>query len=144
MNGLGYTAVRGEVWILFWFGYSRKSKHLDFLELNKLPEGTDGTSLYDWAKFIAAESEEELDRAAEQNQEVKKAVIKYRELTADERTRDLYERREKARRDIVSMMDDAKRGAVIEVAGNAKGMGMDIDTITKLTGLTRQEVELLS
>ena len=67
-------------------------------------------------------------------------MIKFRELTADERTRDLYERREKARRDIASMV----RERTIEIAGNAKGMGMDVDTITKLTGLTRKEVESLS
>ena len=29
------------------------------LELEKLPEGEDGTRLYDWAKFIDAESDEE-------------------------------------------------------------------------------------
>ena len=117
---------------------------MDFLELNKLPEGTDGTALYDWAKFIAAESEEELDRAAEQNQEVKKAVIKYRELTADERTRDLYERREKARRDIVSMMDGAKRDRSIEIAENLLGMNLSLDQIVTATGLTLDEVESLS
>ena len=43
------------------------------LELNKLPDGEDGTKLYDWAKFIAAASYEELDKVAERNPEVKKA-----------------------------------------------------------------------
>jgi len=36
------------------------------LELNKLPDRTDGTELYDWAKFINAESEEELDTPPKQ------------------------------------------------------------------------------
>jgi predicted transposase/invertase (TIGR01784 family) len=72
------------------------------LELHKLPPGTDGTKLYDWAKFIGAESDEEMEEVAKRNLEVKKAVVKYRELTAEERTRDMYERREKARRDAVA------------------------------------------
>ena len=44
------------------------------LELQKLPTNTDGTDLYDWAKFIAAESEEEL--AMIENPQVQKAVVK--------------------------------------------------------------------
>ena len=42
------------------------------LELSKLPPETDGTMLYDWAKFIDAESPDELDAVAERNPEVKK------------------------------------------------------------------------
>jgi len=58
--------------------------------------------LYDWAKFIAAETEEELMLVAERNPQVQRAVVKLRELSADEKARDLYERREKALRDIDS------------------------------------------
>jgi len=72
------------------------------LELGKLPKGTDGTELYDWAKFIAAESEEELKMVAERNPQVEKAVVTLQRLSADEQARDLYERREKAMRDIDS------------------------------------------
>ena len=39
---------------------------------------------------------------AEMNPQMRKAVVKLQELSADERARDLYERREKARRDIDS------------------------------------------
>ncbi len=39
---------------------------------------------------------------AERNPEIGKAVVKLRELSTDERARDLYERREKARRDIAA------------------------------------------
>jgi predicted transposase/invertase (TIGR01784 family) len=75
---------------------------LHSLERRKLPDGTDGTELYDWAKFIAAETEEELNMVAERNPVVGQAVVRLRELSADERARDLYERREKARRDQAS------------------------------------------
>ena len=113
---------------------------MDFLELNKIPKNTDGTTLYDWAKFIAAESEEELDEIAGRNQEVKKAVVKFRELTADERTRDLYERREKARRDQAMFL----RHTLFGVAQNALQMNMSFDDIARLTGLTYEEIENLS
>jgi len=72
------------------------------VELEKLPESTDGTELYDWAKFIDAETEEELKMIGERNPQVQRAVVKLRELSSDERARDMYERREKALRDIDS------------------------------------------
>jgi hypothetical protein len=40
-------------------------KEIYTLELSKLPKETDGTSRYDWAKFIDAETEEELDMVAQ-------------------------------------------------------------------------------
>ena len=113
------------------------------LELRKLPEYDDGTALYDWAKFIAAESEEELDKAAEKNQEVKKAVVKFRELTADERTRDMYERREKARRDIAAEKRWAIKQREFEIAKNLLSLGDSLDKIVAVTGLTLEEIEQL-
>lgn len=45
---------------------------------------------------------------AERNPQVGKAVVKLRELSAGERARDMYERREKARRDQQSREDWAR------------------------------------
>ena len=73
------------------------------IELGKLPQVADGTELYDWAKFIAADTEEELEMIAQRNPQVGKAIIKLRELSAEKRARDLYERSKKAKRDIVAM-----------------------------------------
>jgi predicted transposase/invertase (TIGR01784 family) len=113
------------------------------LELRKLPKGTDGTELYDWAKFIAAETEEELTMIAERNPQIGKAVVKLRELSADERARDLYERREKARRDMAAREKWAAKQRDFEIARNAWQMNMSIGDIVKLTGLTSDEVENL-
>jgi predicted transposase/invertase (TIGR01784 family) len=93
------------------------------LELGKLPKGTDGTELYDWAKFIAAESEEELKMVAERNPQVEKAVVTLQRLSADEQARDLYERREKAIRDI----DSRERWALEK--GKAEGSREIIDLL---------------
>ncbi len=77
---------------------------INTLELNKLPENDDGTELYDWARFINAKTEEELIMITERNPQVGKAVVKLRRLSADEEARDMYERREKARRDEESLL----------------------------------------
>ena len=114
---------------------------INTLELGKLPEGVDGTALYDWAKFIAAETEEELIMIAERNPQVGKAVVKLRELSADERARDLYERREKERRDMVSREKWARKEGLLDVAKNLLGMDLPLDKIVAATGLPREEVE---
>jgi len=46
--------------------------------------------------------------------------------------------------DLQSKMVDSKREGIRQVARNAMEMGMDTDTIIKLTGLTREEVKNLS
>ncbi|MCL2009149.1 MAG: Rpn family recombination-promoting nuclease/putative transposase [Synergistaceae bacterium] len=114
------------------------------LELRKIPDGTDGTELYDWAKFIAAETEEELTMIAEKNSQVGKAVVKLRELSADQRARDLYERREKARRDQVASERWAIKQRMFEVAQDMVANGEPIEKIERYTGLTCGEIESLS
>ena len=107
------------------------------LELEKLPDNEDGTKLYDWAKFIAAETEEELDMLAERNPEVGRAVVKLRELSADEKARDLYERRLKSERDKAMFVDNA----LYEVAQRLLDMGDSIERVIAATGLTKREIE---
>ena len=80
---------------------------------------------------------------AERNPQVGKAVIKLRELSADERARDLYERREKARRDIAAEKKWALKQQQFEIARNFLGMNMPIEQIATGTGLTVEEVENL-
>ena len=78
---------------------------------------------------------------AERNPKAGKTVFKLRELSADERARDLYERREKARRDMAAQQKWAIKKSMFEVARNAWQMNMPIGDIVKLTGLTVEEVE---
>ena len=80
---------------------------------------------------------------AEKSPQLKQAVGVLKDLSADERTSMLYEEREKARRDMASMMGGARREGHTDVARNAIKMGMDTDTIIKLTGLTSEEIETL-
>jgi len=107
------------------------------LELPKLPNNEDGTPLWVWMKFLDAKTEEELNMIAQRSPQVKKAVVRLMELSADERTRMLYEAREKERRDNYAR----EKGAVVTIAKNALQMNMSIDDIVKLTALPRTEVE---
>ncbi len=144
---------------------------INTLELNKLPENTDGTELYDWATFINAKSEEELRMIAERNPQIGKAVVKLRRLSADEQTRYIYEMREKARRDEESLLrwereeglqEGIKRGlqkglrkglqkglqkgrigGLYDVAKALLMVGDSIEKIIQVTGLSREEVEKL-
>jgi predicted transposase/invertase (TIGR01784 family) len=117
------------------------------IELDKLPEMTDGTELYDWAKFINAKTEEELTMIAERNPQIGKAVVKLRQLSADERTRHIYEMHEKARRDMESQSRWARKEGettkAFDIAKNLLGMSLPLNQIIAATGLTREEVESL-
>ena len=130
---------------------------INTLELLKLPKSTDGTVLYDWASFIAAERKEELDMIAERNPEVKKAVVKLLELSEDERNRDLFERREKERRDTVARekwvrqegiregrqegLQEGRLEERLEIARKLIRIDLPIEKIIEATGLARVEVE---
>ena len=112
------------------------------LELGKLPAGTDGTELYDWAKFIDAENEEELIMVAERNPQVQKAVLKLRELSADERARDLYERREKALRDIDSRERHARAKGMAEGMEKGKAEGKAEERIFWQNAVAEKDIEI--
>ena len=91
----------------------------------------------------------------QQNPQIRKAVGILKELSEDERTRMLMEEREKARRDIASMVNGARKEGLQQglqqgknehakaSALNALRMGLDIEIIMKISGLTREEVEKL-
>ena len=81
---------------------------------------------------------------AERNPVVSKAVVKFRELSADERARDLYERREKARRDQAAEKKWAIKQAKFEIAKNLLNRNRPIEEIMEDTGLTHEEIKNLS
>ena len=72
-----------------------------------------------------------------------KWVVRYRELTPDERTRDIYERREKARRDQAAEKRWAIKKREFEFAKKLLARNRPIDEIIEDTGLTREEIESL-
>jgi len=76
---------------------------INTLDLKKLPSDDDSTDLWYWMKFIKSEDDEEvLDMLAQKSPQIQRAIGVLKELSADEQTRMLYEKREMARRDIES------------------------------------------
>jgi len=78
------------------------------LELCKIPADARGSRLCYWMEFIKAEGEIELEAVAKRDPLIKKAVARLMELSADEKTRLLYEAREKERMDNESREDWAR------------------------------------
>ena len=125
---------------------------INTLELSKLPRDGDDSELWYWMKFIKTQNEEELNMLAKRNPQISKAVGVLKELSADERTRMLYEQREIARRDMVSRMEGAKREgiavgvakgtteATATIARNLLKLEMPLEQISKATGLTCEEI----
>ena len=104
-----------------------------------------------WTKLIKSDDEEALDMLSQRDPHIKKAVAVLKELSADERARMLYEEHETRRRDIASMVNGAKEEGraegraegLVDVVRNAMSLNMDIDSIMRLTGLSREDVEAI-
>jgi len=122
------------------------------LELTKLPEAGDGTELWNWLKFLSAERKEDLEMIAERSPQVKRAVVRLLELSSDERTRLLYESRQKMEWDNQAReqgardegRNEGRNERNIEIAKNLLKMNISIEHIIASTGLTRNEVEKLN
>jgi predicted transposase/invertase (TIGR01784 family) len=107
-------------------------EEIDVLELPKLPEAPDGTPVWDWVKFISAESEEDLDMVAAKNEEMKGAVNELYRVSSDTEVRRQYELREKAWR------DEQARTIYAEQTGEARG-----EARGRAEGEARARAELL-
>ena len=116
---------------------------INTLELSKLPQDTDGSELWYWMKFIKSDDEEVLNMLAQRNPQMSKAVGVLKELSADERTRMLYEQQEIARRDMVSRTKGAVRDSKLRIAEIMLAAEEPIEKIIRYTGLSREEIENL-
>ncbi|GHV57493.1 hypothetical protein FACS1894216_22040 [Synergistales bacterium] len=133
------------------------------LELLKLPEATDGSSLWNWLKLLNSEEEEDFDMLAQTSPQMEKAVTIVRHLSMDEQFRFDYEQSEKRRRDLMAFMDEATEKGIAKgkaegiAEGKAEGeakaktaiaksmlaIGLSLDQITQTTGLTASQIKTL-
>jgi len=121
------------------------------LELSKLPEAEDGTSLWQWMKFLKSENREEFDMIAEKNPAIGKAVVRLAELSQDERARMLFESRQMMEWDIAidkqtarqEGLQEGRQEGVFHVAKKLLEMDMRISSIIAATGLTYDEIATL-
>jgi predicted transposase/invertase (TIGR01784 family) len=111
---------------------------VDVLEIPKLQQD-DGTELWNWMKFLSAKQKEEFDMAAQKSPQVEKAVTRLMELSNDEETRRLYERRLMMELDYNTRLKQER----IAFAKKLLNRNRPMDEIIEDTGLTREEVERL-
>ena len=143
-------------------GADLKETHI--LELPKLPGEPDGSELWKWMKFINGLEEEDFTMIAQMGMKFKKAVEILREISEDDETRAVNEAREKARRDEAARLYGAREEGIAEglnwgrieglgkgkedgiaegkaeVAVNLYGIGMPLDLITNVTGLSAETI----
>ena len=117
------------------------------------------TKLDMWMDFISQIDEKEVKNAMSKNKEIKKAQEEYEYLTGDEEERRIAFLREKALRDENSIFDagkdigrkegkeegkeEGKKEEKKEIAKSMLKEKMPIETIMKVTKLSREEIEKL-
>jgi predicted transposase/invertase (TIGR01784 family) len=120
------------------------------LELRKLPElpanpaDRKEEELLYWLKLIRTEMKEEADMLATKTPEIGETVARMKKLSSDERTRLIYESREKATRDHMARMSAARaegeRQASVTIAKNLLVRGVSPDIISESSGLSLEEI----
>ena len=124
-----------------------------FFELTKLPQDIDTDDMMQvWLKVFSAETEEDIEELEKMEvSEVKEAIAAYKGITATDSYRELERAREKARNDEANALSVAEqRGEMrgekkrnLEIAKSALGMGMSVEQVQRLTGLTSAEIAAL-
>ena len=112
---------------------------MHFIQIPKCKKEDVKTKLDGWIQFIGNISEEGVNIAMKENEEIRKAKEELEYLTGDEEERRLAELREKAIRDEITNINGTKR----EIAKKLKKKNMDINEIMEVTGLTKEEIEKL-
>lgn len=135
-------------------------QEIHFIELPKLPKNEEIKDVFDaWMEFIENPISNKLQKAEMTIQEIKEAKNELLRLSANDKERMKYEDRRAALLDKVSALENAEEKVIeigkeigkkegeknkaIEVAKNSLKAGLDIDTISSITGLDKNEIEKL-
>jgi len=114
------------------------------LELTKIPDTPD-VYLWNWLRFLRAETKEELDMVAKASPAIQKATATVKKLSKDERARLLYLDEVMARMYERSRLDGAmEEGRTEERIAIARKMiknNRPVDEITEDTGLSHDEIQ---
>ena len=124
---------------------------MHFIQIPKCKKEDVKTKLDKWMQFIGNISEEGVNIAMKENEEIRKAKEELEYLTGDKEARRLAELREKAIRDEITNINHAKkegkiegeRNKSIEIAKKLKEINIKIEDIKRITGLTEREIEKL-
>ncbi|MCI9304381.1 MAG: Rpn family recombination-promoting nuclease/putative transposase [Clostridium sp.] len=94
-------------------------------------------------KFIENPISNKLEKAEMTIQEIKEAKDELFRLSANDKERMKYEDRRAALLDKISALENAEEKGKIEVARKSLEAGLDINTISSITGLDISEIEKL-
>ena len=94
-------------------------------------------------KFIENPISNKLEKAEMTIQEIKEAKYELFRLSANDKERMKYEDRRAALLDKISALENAEEKGKIEVARKSLEAGLDINTISSITGLDISEIEKL-
>ncbi|KRF03785.1 hypothetical protein ASG89_03240 [Paenibacillus sp. Soil766] len=127
---------------------------IHFLELSKLSHHKTTTTggLLNWLLFLKSDNTENWEVLKMQEPELGKAMTVLEFLSQDAESRRLYEMRLKALHDEASSMEGAreegeKQGELkgkLEVANKMLAKGMDMESISELTGLPIEEIKKIN
>ena len=114
INILDFEYIQGTDKFHTTYHISEDTEHIKYtdvlewhiVELPKLPPMTDGSQLYNWAKFINSKSEEEMKMLATQDMYIKQAYEELEVISQDEQKRLEYTARQKALYDYNTMMEE--------------------------------------
>jgi predicted transposase/invertase (TIGR01784 family) len=107
-------------------------------ELAKLSEAVGDEPILDWLRFLDSDEVTSMDAIAEKNEGVRRAVTKYKELTASENARILAQLREKDKLLEESRLDyawdEGRSELKTEIAHRMTDMGMTDSEIAEILG----------
>ncbi|MHC1683950.1 MAG: Rpn family recombination-promoting nuclease/putative transposase [Clostridiaceae bacterium] len=124
-------------------------QELHFIEIPKLEDNSDEKDmLVAWTEFLKNPESEKVINLEATIQEIKEAKVELARISSDETQREIYEMREKTLKDKISALNQAERNGIekgrkkekIELAKNFIKLGMDIETISKGTELSIEEI----
>ena len=141
-------------------------EEIHFIELTKLDEDNFKTvkevenkskedNLLPWALFLKNPKSEVMKMLKEKMEELKEAATRLEVLSQDEETREIYESRQKAIHDQITNIKGVAKEAreegmkegiekeKIETAKNLLKIGLDIDKIVEVTGLSEKKIKEL-
>jgi len=122
---------------------------LHFLELPKFDITKHNTKIQKWLTYLKSEGKEEdiMKILIQEDKEIEKAHNIYKKFTKDNEMLELYEAREKFRKDYNSIMankiEEAEERRNREIAKKMKIEGDDNEKISRITGLTIEEIDKL-
>jgi hypothetical protein len=112
------------------------------LELPKLPKEDDGTPLWEWMKFLNANSTEDLKMVAEKNETIKKAVSALAKISEDQKARWEYDNRQKWLWDQTAREREAMARESAALARESAALAREKDTLAREKELAQEKEAL--